>query len=123
MPVAVANPVHRQVETLAQELNGSQAASEAYILGGEDAPEVQDDIPEMPAIPVRTPAQRAEMARMPEPPAKEARRGMFGLFGRKKAQDDLRTEPAPARQPVQPRAAQPAAHVPSPWVRHSRRAS
>ncbi len=64
------NPVHRQVETLAQELSAKQSSNEAYILGGEDAPEVVDDIPEMPAIPVRASVRRAEPARQPEPPGR-----------------------------------------------------
>jgi cell division protein FtsZ len=91
-PVSVmANPVHRQVETLAQEMSG---AADAYPLGGEDAPEVVDEVPEAPAIPVRI-AQRAEMERAPEPQP-ETRR-IFGLFGRKKAKQDMRMEPAASR--------------------------
>jgi cell division protein FtsZ len=91
-PVAAANPVARQMEQLANELN-SGTPDEAYILGGDDTPE----IPAQPAVhyPSReTVRSAADMPLAPKPePEKKAG---WGFFGRKKAAHDLRQEPRPA---------------------------
>ncbi|MBU6296731.1 MAG: cell division protein FtsZ [Alphaproteobacteria bacterium] len=98
-PVAAAasnNPVHRQVEALADELGATaeHASAEAMILGGENAPRViridEDDVPPMPAI------RTAPAARAPEP--EPERRGWF--LGRKKHKEEPRMEPAAAPRPV-----------------------
>ncbi|MDE2134351.1 MAG: cell division protein FtsZ [Alphaproteobacteria bacterium] len=104
MPAA-ANPVHRQVEALADELGVAQSPAEAMILGGEETPQirVEDDVPAMPAI-------RPMPAREPVRPAREPeRRGWF--LGRRKPKEEPRMEPAAApRATSQPmtRAAAPA---------------
>lgn len=77
------------------------------ILGGEDAPVVEDGIP---APVVRTaPVQRVEPLRPPVPQPEPERRFM-GLFGRKK-KDEPRLEPVQQRQmpraTAQPMAARP----------------
>jgi cell division protein FtsZ len=92
---AAANAVHRQHETLADELGAQPAAryaspAEAMILGGDDAPALEDDIPA--PLPIRTaPVQRIEPMRPPLPQPEPERR-LFGLFGRKK-KDEPRMEP------------------------------
>ena len=111
---ASVNPVIRQREALAAEMSAaSQAAfaaeplspEEDYILGGNDAPVVDDPIP----VSIRPQPVRMQPIPQPEP----ERRGWGGLLGRKKPKEELRAEPvAPfqQRQVVQPRAsAQPIA--------------
>jgi cell division protein FtsZ len=90
-PVAAANPVARQMEQLANELN---ATDEAYMLGGSEAPEV-------PARPAAGPYHASETVRsaadMPLAPRREAeKKAGWGFFGRKKVAADLRQEPRPA---------------------------
>ena len=124
------NAVHRQHEALADELGAPMpartvSASEAMILGGEDAPalaEEGDDIPPMPAIlrntVVAPPVQRIEPQRAPLPqPKAEERRGWGGFLGRKK-KDEPRIEPAQQRpaprataQPIARPQQQPAAET------------
>ena len=103
--VAMVNPVIRQQEALAAEMKATpqQMAAEPvspeedYILGGADAPVVDDPIP----VSIRPQPVRMQPAPQPEP----ERRG-WGLFGRKK--EEPRAEPVTQlqqRQVVQPRAA------------------
>ena len=108
IPVAV-NPVIRQHEVLAAEMNARPApaliaepvsAEEDYILGGDDAPVVEEA--PMP-IPVAIRPQAQPMRPEPQP---EPRRG-WGLFGSRKPKEEPRMEPAPAPMPratLQPRA-------------------
>ena len=94
------NPVMRQQEALAAELNAAAApvsAEEDYILGGSEAPEIVDE-----PIPVSIrPLQQAQITPQPEP----ERRG-WGFLGRKKPREEMRVEPAAPiqRQAVPPRA-------------------
>jgi cell division protein FtsZ len=111
---AMVNPVIRQQEALAAEMRGTpqqamaaaepMSPDEDYILGGADAPVVDDPIP----VSIRPQPVRMQPAPQPEP----ERRG-WGLLGRKKPKEEVRAEPvAPLqqRQVVQPRAnAQPLA--------------
>jgi cell division protein FtsZ len=106
-PAPVASPVHHQVQTLANELNAKTAPQpvhqlppEPMVLGGADMPELEDDIPPMPAIVVRPIAQR-----QPEPEAAPKRR--FGFLGgrKEKAPEPARVEPAPAPAARQPQRA------------------
>ena len=83
-----ANPVHLQVEALADELGAEQSPAEAMILGGEEEPQApigEEDIPPMPVAlrPMHEPAS---------PPAQPEKRG-WGLFGRK-PKEEPRIEPA-----------------------------
>ena len=121
-PVAAAhaaNPVAKQVEQLANELNATPAsamsastasvnsmsgnADEAYTLGGDDAPEIP---------PVRSVYPATEIVRstaeMPLAPKPEGEKKSWGFFGRKKPAHDLRKEPFEAPRP------QPAASAPGP---------
>ena len=90
------NPVHRQVEALADELGAACSPAEAMILGGEDAPQIapEDDIPPIPASirPTREPMRPV--------PAPEPEKRSWGLFGRKKHQEVPRLEPVAAPRPV-----------------------
>jgi cell division protein FtsZ len=101
---AVANPVHRQVEQLADGLNAGQSSSEAMILGGSDAPEMEPLPPE--SLPEPEPVQVVHRPMREEPvhPAEPERRS-WGLF-RKKPKEEARVEPAPRtpRPAAQPRA-------------------
>jgi hypothetical protein len=99
---ASVNPVHRQVEALAEELNAPMMSEieESIVFEDEAMPE-PEAMPEVAAINV-APLPRAEPVRtqMAQPQKKQ---GLFGLFGRNKPKVDLRQEPAPT--PVaQPRA-------------------
>jgi cell division protein FtsZ len=94
-PVAAANPVARQMEQLANELN-APTPDEAYILGGGDSPE----IPAQPAVhyaSTETVRSAADMPLAPKPDA--AKKAGWGFFGRKKPAHDLRQEPRPAARP------------------------
>jgi cell division protein FtsZ len=111
---AMTNSVIRQQEALAAEMRAvpqQMAAAEPvsleedYVLGGDDAPVVDDPIP----VSIRPqPPVRMQPAPQPEP----ERRG-WGLLGRKKPKEEVRAEPVTQlqqRQVVQPRAnAQPIA--------------
>src|SRR5580704_16833374 len=103
-PVPMANPVHMQHEALSAELN-APSESEAYILGGKDAPAMEpaeEFVARYPAT--ETVRQPAEMPFAPRPePEKKAG---WSLFGRKNAAPapDVRNEP----RPQQSRAAVPA---------------
>jgi cell division protein FtsZ len=124
------NPVHRQHETIASELDAQFASrtvatapmnavtpspAEAMILGGDDAPVLaaEDDIPPMPVslgggLQQRT-APRPTMeapTRLTQQPAPEKR----GWFLGRKRKDEPRIEPA-TRPAPQPMAAQPRATV------------
>jgi cell division protein FtsZ len=103
-----ANPVHRQVEALADELNVNHSPAEAMILGNELPPEpmAPAPMPEPLPAPVVRHTMREEIAPMREPEQPKRR---WGLFGRKK--EEPRHEPvAPRVQQQQPaRAAQPRA--------------
>jgi cell division protein FtsZ len=112
--VGYTNAVHRQHETIADELGAQMAArapspAEAMILGGEDAPAMD----EMSApMPIRTaPLQRTEPLRAPAPQPEPERR-FLGLFGRKK-KDEPRMEPMQQR-PAPRATAQPLVRQPAP---------
>jgi len=105
---AMINPVIRQQEALAAEMRATPqpvaaaaepvSPEEDYILGGADAPVVDDPIP----VSIR-PQQPMRMQPAPQP---EPERRGWGLFGRKK--EEPRAEPVTQlqqRQVVQPRAA------------------
>ena len=95
---AAANPVARQVEQLANELNAKPApnADEDYILGGADAPEI-------PASAAYTATEtRRSTAEMPLAPKAEPEKKGWGFFGRKKTSHDLRNEPRPAAARPEP---------------------
>ncbi|MBS0470684.1 MAG: cell division protein FtsZ [Proteobacteria bacterium] len=115
---ATINPVHRQYETIAGEMGAeiasrTESPAEAMILGGEDAPEIYEDVSALSPVIRSAPIQRIEPQRAPQPQPEPERR-IFGLFGRKK-KDEPRLEPAQPRtaprataQPMVPRVQQPA---------------
>jgi cell division protein FtsZ len=119
-PVAAAspasvNPVARQVEQLANELNAASVnPDETYTLGGSDAPEIP------PAKSTLYPAtetirSKAEMPLAPHKTPEPEKKSSWGFFGRKKAAHDLRKEPyQTARPQAVPVPAQPAASTPAP---------
>jgi cell division protein FtsZ len=102
------NPVMRQQEALAAEMNAVHAEPaspiEDYILGGSDAPMVEEE--PLPAV-VR-PQQPIRVQHQPEPqPQPRAEPERRGWFLRKKPKEDMRMEPAPApvqRATIPPRA-------------------
>jgi cell division protein FtsZ len=109
-PVPAANPVHAQVEALTSELNAAGTSqSEAYILGGNDAPALepaQEFIAKYPATETVRATTDLPFASKPEPKKKTG----WSLFGRKAAAPDMRVEPQP-RVPA-PRAEQAAEPLP-----------
>ena len=108
-PQPIASPVHMQQEALAAELGASSPApsqAEDYILGGEDSPEIPEDV--IPAAAARYAATETvrSPAEMPLARAPEPKKSGWGLFGRKKAAaPDMRTEPAPVPRQPAPQAA------------------
>ena len=117
-PVVGANAVHRQHEAIADELGAQMPARpptpiEAMILGGEEAPQVDEDSAPV-AMPVRTsPAPRPEPVRMPVAQPEPERR-FLGLFGRKKRDEprmDATTRPPQPRPAAQVMARPPAAEA------------
>ena len=103
MPAPIqANPVARQVEHLVNELNAS--ADEAYILGGEDAPQVGGASYSA----TETVRSTDDMPLSPQSMKKEAeKKSGWGFFGRKKVAHDLRQEPRPVVQAQPARAPAP----------------
>jgi cell division protein FtsZ len=101
-----ANPVHATVNALADSLNASP--NDDYILGGADAPAMEEPAPSLaekyPAVESYRPLEQQPLAAQPAP---EKKRG-WGFLGRAKPKaSDLRAEPAP-RAP-EPRATEPRA--------------
>jgi cell division protein FtsZ len=115
-PVAgVVNPVHRQHEALADELGAQMPPSpaEAMILGGVEAPQLEDGIlptpaPRPPMMPAEAlVAKAATVQRVGAQPAPPPEKKLFGLFGRRK-KDAPRTEPT-LQRPAPRATAQPIA--------------
>ncbi|MDB5740084.1 MAG: cell division protein FtsZ, partial [Alphaproteobacteria bacterium] len=100
MPAAQPNPVHATMDALAQEMGADKSPAEAYILGGEDAPEVMaEPATRYPVTETYRPLEQQPLAQ----PAAE-KKGSWGFFGRKKAPADIRAEPAPEPRATAPRA-------------------
>jgi cell division protein FtsZ len=112
------NAVHLQHEVIADEL-GAQPAQraptpiEAMILGGEEAPLVEEEV----AVPARpAPVVRAEPVRAISQPT-DSDRKFFGLFGRRKKDEprlDATTRPPPAPRPAAQAAPRPPVEAPRP---------
>ena len=102
---AAMNPVIRQQEALASEMSAvpePASPSETYILGGDEAPVVDEE--PMP-IPVSIRPQPQQVKTAPQPQPEPQRR--WGLFGAKKPKEESRLEPAALpiqRNTLQPRA-------------------
>ncbi|HWY62513.1 MAG TPA: cell division protein FtsZ [Rhizomicrobium sp.] len=111
-PVAAANPVARQVEQLANDLNAA-TPSDAYMLGGSDAPEIPARQAAAHYYATETVRAASDMPLAPKPEAEK--KAGWGFFGRRKTAHDLRQEPRPApRSQVQaPPAPQSEVAVPS----------
>jgi cell division protein FtsZ len=99
------NPVHRQVEALAEELNAAPPQIEDEVVV-EDIVFEDEAMPEperMPEVAAINTAPRPLSRPDPERVVPQKKQGLFGLFGRQRAKVDLRQEPQPT--PVaQPRA-------------------
>ena len=103
MPQApVQNPVHATMDALASEMGIEKSPAEAYILGGEDAPEIAEGTgARYPATESYRPLEQQPLA--PQKAQAEKKSG-WGFFGKKKAAVDLRAEPAPEPRAAAPRA-------------------
>jgi cell division protein FtsZ len=94
------NPVHSQVKAVADSLAAAPAETDAYVLGGNDAPVMpeprEEFVAKYPASEtVRTPAE------MPLAQVQPEKKAGWSLFGRKKAPAaDIRTEPKAAPRPT-----------------------
>jgi cell division protein FtsZ len=108
-----ANAVHRQHETIAEELGAAQttvqpraaAEPEAMVLGeDEDTRTLEEKYPV--TVTVRPiPQHRPDLGNAPlRGPLQEPERRLFGLLGRKKTKDEPRVEPQPQRAAQQSRA-------------------
>jgi hypothetical protein len=96
-----ANPVHTQVKTVAESMGAQPSEAEAYILGGQDAPEVMEPREEFAA---KYPATETVRTASEMPLAQPEKKSGWSLFGRKKAATpDMRVEPKTAPRPA-PRA-------------------
>ena len=87
-----ANPVHATMDALASGIGAEKSPAEDYILGGEDAPEVEA-APLSAKYPV-TESYRPVAEQPLAPRAAEEKKSGWGFFGRKKAAPDMRAEPA-----------------------------
>ncbi|MBV8978087.1 MAG: cell division protein FtsZ [Alphaproteobacteria bacterium] len=90
-PPTPPNPVIRQQEVLAAEMNAVQAPSspqEEYILGGEETPQVADEPIPVSVRPVQVPRATAPL------PSQEPERRGWGFLGRRKPREETRVEPA-----------------------------
>jgi cell division protein FtsZ len=100
------NPVHRQVEALAEELNAAPPRIDEDDVVVEDIVFEDEAMPEperMPEVAAINTAPQSLSRPDPVRVVPQKKQGLFGLFGRPKAMVDLRQEPAPT--PVaQPRA-------------------
>jgi len=104
VPVA-ANPVRLQQEALMAEMKAAHALvqespAETYILGGDEAPELEEELPPIP-VAIRPQPQQLKPAPQPEPQRR------WGLFGARKPKEEARLEPAALpiqRNTVPPRA-------------------
>jgi cell division protein FtsZ len=110
-PAAPVNPVQAQMDSLAAELNANAApsmkADEAYILGGNEAPAIEETLPEEPLVAARYPATESYRPLDQQPLARSQpeKKGGWSLFGRKKTGvPDMRAEPKvePRRASAQP---------------------
>jgi cell division protein FtsZ len=101
----VSNTILRQQEALAAEMKAAHAQveespAETYILGGDEAPELAEDLPPIP-VAIRPQPQQLRPAPQPEPQRR------WGLFGARKPKEEPRLEPAALpiqRNTLQPRA-------------------
>ena len=97
----VQNPVHATMDALASEMGIEKSPAEAYILGGEDAPEIAEGtVSKYPVTENRRPLEQQPLA--PQKVQAEKKSG-WGFFGKKKAAADLRAEPAPEPRAAAPR--------------------
>src|SRR5580700_6049583 len=99
-PAMPVNPVQAQMDSLAAELNANAApsmkADEAYILGGNEAPAIEETLSEEAPIAARYPATENYRPIDQQPLARSQpdKKGGWSLFGRRKAPvPDLRAEP------------------------------
>jgi len=101
---ASANPVHRQVEALAEELNTPAATYEEEAITFHQEEPLPEPVAEVTPLRAPPPAPRAEPVAEVHHAAPHKKSGMFGgLFGRSRGKTEPRHEPAPT--PVaQPRA-------------------
>jgi cell division protein FtsZ len=109
---ATFNPVHATMDALAHGMGADKSPAEDYILGGEDAPVVEENAARYPAVESYRPLETQPLA--PRPPEAEKKAG-WGFFGRKKPAADMRAEPVPEPRMAQPRAtAQPMTQATAP---------
>ena len=111
--LGVTNAVHRQHEAIADEMGAMRSPAEEMILGGDDAPIVEEGMRQMTpaeALMARAVPRTEPLRPAPEPEKKK----LFGLFGRKKDEPRLepRTVPRATAQPIA--RPQPQAEAPRP---------
>ncbi|HET7086537.1 MAG TPA: cell division protein FtsZ [Rhizomicrobium sp.] len=100
---AVANPVHISMEQIASQIGAEKSPAEDYILGGADAPEVNEPVSaKYPATESYRPIEQQPLAASPRTAAAEKKSSGWGFFGRKKPAPDLRAEPRPEPRPAMP---------------------
>jgi cell division protein FtsZ len=123
MPQAAVNPVHATMDALADQIGAEKSPAEDYILGGDDAPELQAMPAPMPARYAATESRRALSEQPLAPHPHTEKKAGWSIFGRKKGAPDLRAEPQPEpRVAAAPRAtAQPMAPMPQPQMQPEQR--
>jgi cell division protein FtsZ len=123
MPQVAINPVHATMDALADQIGAEKSPAEDYILGGDDAPEVQAMPAPMPARYAATETRRALSEQPLAPHPHSEKKAGWSIFGRKKATPDLRAEPQPEpRAAAAPRAtAQPMPPMPQPQMQPEQR--
>jgi cell division protein FtsZ len=107
-PAAPVNPVQAQMDSLAAELNANGApsmqADEAYILGGNEAPAIEEKLPEEAPIAATRYAATESYRPLNEQPLarpQPGKKGGWSLFGRRKTPvPDMRAEPKARHRPA-----------------------
>jgi cell division protein FtsZ len=105
-PPPALNPVHAQVDALAEEMGAEKSAAETYILGGADAPAIEEPMPAVasyPATETRRPLSEQPFAQKAAAPAKKSG---WGFLGRRKPAKETYAEPVaePRMERAAPRA-------------------
>jgi cell division protein FtsZ len=100
----VQNQVHATMDALATEMGIEKSPAEAYILGGEDAPEIATPATKYAATESYRPLTEQPLAPKTAAAAAPEKKSGWGFFGKKKTASDLRAEPAPEPRANAPRA-------------------
>jgi cell division protein FtsZ len=107
-PPPALNPVHAQVDALAEEMGAEKSPAETYILGGADAPVIEEPMPAVASYPATE--TRRSLSEQPfaqkAPAAPAPKKSGWGFLGRRKPAKETYAEPVaePRMERAAPRA-------------------